>query len=86
MILGAALGLVAVACGNGKPASDASEIDMGSGKSPQTEDAGTGSPGPADNNGMPNEPDMQGPPGGVPDSTSKPGGGSAPAAGSTGPG
>ena len=77
-------GLVA-ACGNSKPASDASEIDRGSGESPQTEDAGAGSPGPADANGVPNDPALPGSPGGVPDSTPKPGGGSAPGPGA-GPG
>jgi hypothetical protein len=78
-VLVAAVSFVVSACGTSEPASDASDIDIGSGKSPDTAGGGTGSPAPADTTGTPKGTDTHGT-GSVPDSTPKPGGGSTPGA------
>ena len=83
-IVVAALVLGVIACENSKPAKDASEIDMGSGKSPQTADAGSDIP--LEPKPAPDDSATPGNPTGDHDTTPKPGGGSAPGSGSPAPG
>jgi hypothetical protein len=77
------LGLGLNACGNSRPASEANDIDMGSGKNPEMEDGGAA---PAPSNAPANDPAPQSSPASDPNTVPKPGGGSAPSSGAPSPG